>query len=1089
MFRNMSYLGGGERYIIDEKCTASLKQYRTFKSEYMADYLQPKGSKDTNFIDIADGQMYCLPDNIVPRLMDHLNECFREGATLHVNERQTNSATVYSGIMIDVDLKFHTPTAVSEGFSQTLMQRVATHLKQIVDIPAEFNTVFFLTARPEPRKLTENGGILYRTGVHLIIPGVRITPGTKKYLLRKLEKDRRLEQAVKDSGHVGDLEGVIDQGSASVPVFCYGSCKIKNGQVYKLIKTAQVDISDEDGMIAVSEIKDLHRYNLIYEMSILHQAMYDDHTPLLIKHDFECKPELAHDVQDLSDRTRRDLISREEEDDTENEAQELTMHNPDAKIVQSLLKLLDASFHKERNKWRNVVFALANYSMNTAGPYSSLKPLGKWFSQKCPEKWKTGGSEEFERLWDEGVQHQHEDGCITIRSIHFWAKNQNPEKYKAIINTGHKNYLQQTALSFEGNINHWTMAKLLEIVFGYKFVSDYNVLGRIPMQKWYEFVLPGETNEPGEVWKWRESISLEGPAVMSKYLSETGPQLVSEVINFVKNCQKDEIDETKSKWFDRVTKNLNVSKGRMGDHPFKANIFKEARVHFERQGFISKLDKDGDLMGVGNGILKLGKKCKLINSFHEYLITKFTPNEYRPFDPEDPTAEQAEILRWYADFIPEPDARERILMYLSTGLDGNFKEPILLLVDGGGQNGKSSITLFWKNTLSDKYATKLNMSLLTSTEKAPPDRPNSALMALKEKRGGFFDESKQLDMLNTTLLKEIVNPGEVSCSEKFQKQETFEVVATLIALTNFMFVINTSDHGTWRRLWRYNTKTTFKPNPQGLYELKEDKKFAETYVKDRRMLEANLSILVYFYERLQNEYDGDVRKVPSPTIERETEDFRNTQDVTNQFITSMVVTTGDETDEIDINVLSSAYMAWLKHPKRNMAQPLKSASIEQLEKSVIQQYIKFKDGKKMIVGCRTLQQETEQLGPSEDYIGAKSNRCPPMTEDEMIRSKNCKWWLPGEVARIMKESAAAARDVSAETLDVALDAALADTLDDTLDVALNAALAETLDADDASDDSFDAGETEYVERGTVPAKPASSKLADDLLDAIRDHLA
>ncbi len=54
-------------------------------------------------------------------------------------------------------------------------------------------------------------------------------------------------------------------------------------------------------------------------------------------------------------------------------------------------------------------------------------------------------------------------------------------------------------------------------------------------------------------------------------------------------------------------------------------------------------------------------------------------------------------------------------------------------------------------------------------------KPNSAFMRLKGRGFGYFEESNKCEVLNTSRMKEMVNPGEVTASEKCKVQETFEI--------------------------------------------------------------------------------------------------------------------------------------------------------------------------------------------------------------------------------------------------------------------------------------------------------------------------
>ncbi len=151
----------------------------------------------------------------------------------------------------------------------------------------------------------------------------------------------------------------------------------------------------------------------------------------------------------------------------------------------------------------------------------------------------------------------------------------------------------------------------------------------------------------------------------------------------------------------------------------------------------------------------------------------------------------------------------------------------MLLWEGGGNNGKTFLLMLWKNTLGDDYSTKLPSQLL-SDERESANSPNSALMRVKFRRGVFFEESNKSVAINPARLKELVNPGEISASEKHMKQESFMVEATYVNASNYSFIFNTTDHGTWRRTMHYTSKVRFCLAPDGAnpFEKQEDARFA-----------------------------------------------------------------------------------------------------------------------------------------------------------------------------------------------------------------------------------------------------------------------
>ena len=244
-------------------------------------------------------------------------------------------------------------------------------------------------------------------------------------------------------------------------------------------------------------------------------------------------------------------------------------------------------------------------------------------------------------------------------------------------------------------------------------------------------------------------------------------------------------------------------------------------------------------------------------------------------------------------------------------------------------------------------------------------------MQLKGRRFGYVEETKKDEILNDQRLKEIVNAGDISARDLNTKQDCFEVTANIMLGQNYDFIIKTRDHGTWRRIRHYTSKVQFRsnPNPDNPFDRKEDPRYLNEYVKDPNCLTAMLSILVYFYERLQNEYGGQLKNIKCETLERETEIFRNRQDTMNLFITELVVESPEYEESYSIDEVGNRYHSWLQARTRGTNMKRDELS-EEILNSALQKYIIRRENLPSIIkGIRILSHSSELLNEPEKYIG------------------------------------------------------------------------------------------------------------------------
>ena len=807
------------------------------------------------------------------------------------------------------------------------------------------------------------------------------------------------------------MAACLDQNSASVPVLFLGSCK-RGGKVYPLggAYTLQGDLEEfRSGSLGISPIPGatLARYNLCYELALWARPALDIFRQqidlgqygtsgcsqpavegqlfgLVAPRDYEYRGEIASRVEATADRLAGALLTEDEFRDTELRIEALCHKDRDAEYVQQLLALLDETYASEYAKWRNVIFALYNTGANASGGITAddYFPLAEWFSQRCPEKWSAGGKDGLQRLWESAAvgqtvrRHASDWRPLSKRSIAYWASRCSPAKFRELSRNTYHGALGTYVYKHCGQLGHAMVAEVLHMILGERFVVDI-----VPGPQgsfrylWYEFVSAGQAMKPGEVWKWRAEAE---PDELHKFLSNDLVEIANQIAKEIQDRQKEAIDDTQAKYYKELSKNLGRTIIKLYDNGFKRHVIEQARYMFRRRGFLDTLDRDADIIGVANGILRLATptrpQSQLITNYHEWPVSRFTPVRYRPFDPEEPWTKL--LLGAIKKIVPEIDMRIWILMFLSTGLYHGLKDPVMLFWVGSGANAKTFIARMAAVVLGD-YATKLPIALLTA-EREDPNKPNSAVMRLKNRGLGYFEESNKCEVLNTSRLKEVVNPGEMTASDKHKAQEVFENTATPLSLSNFTFIIETKDQGTWRRLRYYRAKAKFcsAPDPNNPYEHKDDKRFITEFVNDPECQTAFLSILVHFWEQLQSGYGGAIGDVPCPTLARETEEYRNSQDVLNRFITERIVATSrDQT--CPLAFVSARFCEWYVYNiEAGSRRYVATEVIGDLENSVLSRYLTTApNGMRMVSGVRVLSDAdaAEELKEGEKYIGGRGD--------------------------------------------------------------------------------------------------------------------
>ncbi|NBU59777.1 MAG: hypothetical protein EBS23_08480 [Betaproteobacteria bacterium] len=188
--------------------------------------------------------------------------------------------------------------------------------------------------------------------------------------------------------------------------------------------------------------------------------------------------------------------------------------------------------------------------------------------------------------------------------------------------------------------------------------------------------------------------------------------------------------------------------------------------------------------------------------------------------------------------------------------------------------------------LGERYARKVPIGLLTDERESAKDA-NSAMMELAAARFFYTSEANRAMAWNTARVKEVTGGERQSGRQLYGAQQNFKVAATGVVASNYELRTDCTDHGFWRRMLFYRPKVTFKerPNPANPYEREARPEFNGRLKADPLYLEGVLAFLVHNFAKLRRKYGGNIARVPSPTVERETEEYRNRLDVVNRFIT------------------------------------------------------------------------------------------------------------------------------------------------------------------------------------------------------------
>jgi phage/plasmid-associated DNA primase len=561
-------------------------------------------------------------------------------------------------------------------------------------------------------------------------------------------------------------------------------------------------------------------------------------------------------------------------------------------------------------------------------------------------------------VWDEALRGTAGEP-VTKRSIIHWAQTCAPVKYKEINDENYVQMLSRFVYTYEGKIEHAMIAKVKHAMLRNKFVVATN--GVDEKFVWYEFITSGQTMKTGEIYKWRME---RNPVNLHLYIVDHLPKIYFEQMQRIKDRKESAEDENMIKYWAKVEKVFKASETRLYDDIFQNKIILQAQYRFYDRTFIDQLDKYPDVIGVGNGILKLGVETRFIAGFHEYKISKYTDVNYKPFDANNPFI--ATLLRVFHDIFVEDDVFEFAMMHAGTGLDACESANLLWLIVSGGSSGKSTYTKMIMETLTTVFATPGKASLLVGAFEKSNDA-NSAQMQMRDMRYFYVDEfEKARSVLNTTRVKSVTGGMRQTGREIYEKQTTFKSTCNIVALNNHPFELDSTDWGSLRRLLYYTAKTKFctDPDPNNPYEKLIDIDVENVYPNSPDYKEAMMSIMVHYREKLMRLYGGRLSRVPIPTIDAETQAFRKKQDTLYRYISEMMVRSPDA-PEMTLDRVCMAYIEWMAKINKKAIITIDDARSAFMDSKLMKNISRINDTASVVRGCRLRSNIDEPLGEGE----------------------------------------------------------------------------------------------------------------------------
>jgi P4 family phage/plasmid primase-like protien len=804
---------------------------------------------------------WIIPDAEYPEFLDLLHNYLFVEKNRPLNLVEQPRLDQPKPILIDLDFKFPVDSTLTHRFNskhiRAFVRDIATTLNTFLDIERYEALRFFVSLRPQAYA---DGKKYVKDGIHIQCPDISLTNEKQKVLRLLLLDNKSIEKAFDGVGYSNDVIDIYDESMVRKQGwFLFGESKpdIPSYKLESILtyspETTALD-SEDIGQFSDRELMEI--LSVRYSVSEDDNEVRADKKEMYEKYIKSSRPpppvtSIAIEAAALPPVVNAKAVTSYIPDEHDVEEIELVK-----KIALECLSVTRADSYKT---WMEVGWCLANIDGSEA-MFDTFVEFSKKSTKATGTDWG-----KLKHAWMRGFSRNTAGAKLTMKSIHYWAREDNVEKYKELVEEDHVRFVQ-----YRVDDTHHHAALLLRRVYKGRFCAS--VESR--KTEWYVF--------DERIHTWRHTN--QGIELREKLSTEVADLVVRARMRLKKkgwddHCSKNNLTADNATPDEDWYKNwaFTVDGGRfqilvklekhLYSSDFKGCVMKEASELFCEEDFTNRLNMNQNLFVCKNGVVDLhneiydsatGKnKISVVfrpgkpDDYMSFLAGRNYPDseaiDYIPYDENDPMLQ--DLMGFLKKIFPKPDMLAYYVRLMASCLEGANREQCYYTFIGVGGNGKSKVVDLMRYTFGD-YCSSLSATALTR-KRPDSGAANPDIIGIKNKRFIYLQEPDDREPLNTSRMKQFSGEDVVEARGLFEDQQRFRITGKLFMMCNRLPPIHAMDRGTWRRIrvLLFGSKFVDGSDP----ELKAER--PGVYARDndldaklRQWREVWLGLLVHVYE-------------------------------------------------------------------------------------------------------------------------------------------------------------------------------------------------------------------------------------------------
>ena len=547
-----------------------------------------------------------------------------------------------------------------------------------------------------------------KNGIHLQFPRITITKDIlKNYIIPEI-KDETIDNNVSNW-------------------FIYGNSKGEGKEPYKLKTCYDHNLNEVD----FTETFNSPLYDLKNDNSAIYKL-------LSVKRPFSEIEKFNKDIlekiklQKKKEKNKKLKPSYKKKDDNE-------LYN----MVDDLVNMLSQNRATEYQFWIATGFCI----------YNILGDNGLELFLKFSKKSKSYNESSCEHFYNKGSNRND----LTMGSLRYWAKLDNPDQYKNWLKTQTNHKVNDTL----SNCSNLDIATIFNDIRG------------------EEFICVNDKKNEFYVWcdkslLWKKQGGKRVGVIISKeiipYYKEKGLDIFKK-IEESENTTDEKMYDEKLKQINKVISQLNNSKFQKGNVDCYVGL-KDIDDKFEEKLDVGEENelpiKDGNIIDLKSGEIRKRNKSDLFT----FELDVFYNKKYN----------KKLITEYYSKlFLDKKENIDYFQLLMGYSLTGSISERMIWILHGDGYNGKSEAMNKLDHIL-EKFCIRVGDSALLNKKQAGAANPE--LLEFKTGRVGILPETDSNDKLNSKKLKSITGNDSLKARALYGEMQEFKTRMKPLLPTN-----------------------------------------------------------------------------------------------------------------------------------------------------------------------------------------------------------------------------------------------------------------------------------------------------------------